>query len=110
MTECNQEVFSFASHFSRRVEASFTAGRVSANGGALLLRQADRKIGLPKRVASCFTDRRSPLLVVTQTPRVEPVETGVFWQLRALGIRKRGGQHAEESTHGSGDHRSPQAV
>ena len=25
MTECNQEVFSFASHFSRRVEASFTA-------------------------------------------------------------------------------------
>jgi hypothetical protein len=47
---------------------------------------------------------------VTQTPRVEPVETGVFWQLRALGIRKRGGQHAEESTHGSGDHRSPQAV
>jgi hypothetical protein len=63
MTECNQEVFSFASHFSRRVEASFTAGQVSTDGGALLLRQADRKIGLLKRVASCFTDRRSPLLV-----------------------------------------------
>src|SRR5271170_3532633 len=63
MTECTQEVFSFASHFSRRVEASFTAGRVSTDGGALLLRQADRKIGLLKRVASCFTDRRSPLLV-----------------------------------------------
>ena len=66
MTECNQEVFSFASHFSRRVEASFTAGRVSTDGGALLLRQADRKIGLLKRVASCFTDRRSPLLVEHQ--------------------------------------------
>ena len=63
MTECNQEVFSFASHFSRRVEAGFTAGQVSTDGGALLLRQADRKIGLLKRVASCFTDRRSPLLV-----------------------------------------------
>ncbi len=63
MTECNQEVFSFASHFSRRVEASFTAGQVSTDGGALLLRQADRKIGLLKRVGSCFTDRRSPLLV-----------------------------------------------
>jgi len=50
MTECNQEVFSFASHFSRRVEASFTAGQVSTDGGALLLRQADRKIGLLKRV------------------------------------------------------------
>jgi hypothetical protein len=63
MTECNQEVFSFASHFSRRVEASFTAGQVSTDGGALLLRQADRKIGLLKRVASCFIDRRSPLLI-----------------------------------------------
>jgi len=63
MTECNQEVFSFASHFSRRVEASFTAGQVSTDGGALLLRQADRKIGLLKRVASCFTDLRSPLLI-----------------------------------------------
>jgi hypothetical protein len=31
-----------------------------------LLRQADRKIGLLKRVASCFTDRRSPLLVQHQ--------------------------------------------
>ena len=63
MTQCTQEVFSFASHFSRRVVASFTAGRVSSDGGALLLRQTDRKIGLLKRVASCFTDRRSPLLV-----------------------------------------------
>jgi len=66
MTQCNQEVFSFASHFSRRVEASFTAGQVSTDGGALLLRQADRKIGLLKRVESCFTDRRLPLLVKHQ--------------------------------------------
>src|ERR1700686_2065929 len=63
MTECNQKAFSFAAHFSRRVEASFTAGQVSSDGGALLLRQADRKIGLLERVACCFTDRRSPLLV-----------------------------------------------
>jgi hypothetical protein len=50
----------------RRVEASFTAGQVSTDGGALLLRQADRKIGLLKRVASCFTDLRRPLLVQHQ--------------------------------------------
>jgi hypothetical protein len=66
MTECNQETFSFAAHFSRRVEASFTAGQVSTDGGAFLLRQADRKIGLLERVASCFTDGRSPLFVVHQ--------------------------------------------
>jgi hypothetical protein len=66
MTKCNQEVFTFASHFSRRVEAGFTAGQVSSDGGALLLREADRKIGLLKRVASCFSDGRSPLLVQHQ--------------------------------------------
>jgi len=66
MSECNQEVFSFAAHFSRRVEASFTAGQVSSDGGALLLRQTDRKIHFLSRVAGCFTDRRSPLLVTHQ--------------------------------------------
>ena len=58
MTECNQKVFSFTAHFSRRVESSFTAGQVSTDGGALLLRQAAHKIGLLKRVAACFTDKR----------------------------------------------------
>ena len=66
MSECNQEVFSFAAHFSRRVEAGFTAGQVSSDGGALLLRQAEGKIRLLSRVAACFTDRRSPLLVTHQ--------------------------------------------
>ena len=63
MTECIQERFSFASHFSRRVEAGFTAGQVSSDGGAFLLRQVDRKINLLGRLAGCFRDGRSPLLV-----------------------------------------------
>jgi hypothetical protein len=63
MTECSQETFAFTAHFSRRVEAGFTAGQVSSDGGALLLREADRKINLLGRLAACFTDGRSPLLV-----------------------------------------------
>ncbi len=63
MTECTQESFAFTAHFSRRVEAGFTAGQVSSDGGALLLREADRKIGLLRRLAACFTDGRQPLLV-----------------------------------------------
>jgi len=39
MTECNQSSFGFEAHFSRRVEADFSAGPVSSDGGALLLRQ-----------------------------------------------------------------------
>jgi hypothetical protein len=41
MTECNQRSFLFAAHFSRRVEAGFTAGRVSSDGGALALGYED---------------------------------------------------------------------
>jgi hypothetical protein len=63
MTECTQESFSFAAHFSRRVEAGFTAGQVSSDGGALLLREADRRINLLGRLGACFLDGRSPLLV-----------------------------------------------
>jgi hypothetical protein len=58
MTECNQETFAFTAHFSRRVEAGFTAGQVSTDGGALLLRETGRKIGLLGRLAGCFMDGR----------------------------------------------------
>ncbi|MFZ0744180.1 MAG: IS1380 family transposase [Terracidiphilus sp.] len=63
MTECIQESFTFTAHFSRRVQAEFTAGRVSSDGGALLLREADRRINLLGRLASCFLDGRAPLLI-----------------------------------------------
>src|ERR1700757_5169449 len=81
MTGCNQKTFSFAAHFWRQVEISFTAGQVSSDGGALLLRQADRKIGMLSRVAACFTDRRSPLLV---THKVEEMVSQRIYGL-ALG-------------------------
>jgi hypothetical protein len=41
------------------VEAGFTAGQVSSDGGALLLRQVDGKIKLLDRLSACFTDRRN---------------------------------------------------
>jgi hypothetical protein len=59
MTECIQEPFGFTEHFSRRVEASFTGGQVSSEGGSLLLREVDRRIKLVDRLAACFTDTRS---------------------------------------------------
>jgi hypothetical protein len=63
MTECNQKVFSFTAHFSRSVKAEFTAGQVSSDGGALLLREVDRKISLLGRLAGCFSDGRNHDLV-----------------------------------------------
>jgi hypothetical protein len=66
MTECTQETFAFTAHFSRRVEVGFGAGQVSSDGGALLLREVERKINLLGRLAGCFVDVRSPLLIKHQ--------------------------------------------
>src|SRR5579863_3059213 len=60
MTQCNQSAFPFETHFSRQVVAQFDGAQMTTEGGALLLREADRKIGLLKRVTRCFTDARDP--------------------------------------------------
>jgi len=63
MTECTQSVFEFAAHFSRQVVARFDGGTITTDGGGLLLREADRRLNLLPRLAECFLDGRSPLLV-----------------------------------------------
>ena len=63
MTECSQFTFEFSSHFSRRVAAGFDGGVITSEGGALLLRETDRRIRLLERLASCFTDHRRPELI-----------------------------------------------
>jgi hypothetical protein len=60
MTECTQSQFPFEVHFSRQVVARFDAGQLSTEGGAPLLRQVDRRIGLLRRVVGCFADARDP--------------------------------------------------
>jgi len=63
MTECNQSSFGFEAHFSRQVVARFDGGTISSDGGALLLRETDRRLNLLPRLAGCFLDGRDPLLV-----------------------------------------------
>ena len=60
MTECTQTQFEFEAHFSRQVVGRFDGSRLTTDGGGLLLRQTDRKIGLLKRAVRCFTDHRQP--------------------------------------------------
>jgi hypothetical protein len=52
------------------VEAEFTAGQVSSDGGVLLLREVDRRVNLFERLAGCFFDGRSSLLVRHQLPEM----------------------------------------
>jgi hypothetical protein len=60
MTQCNQIQFSFAAHNCRKIIAKFEDKRLTTDGGGLLLRQADRKVGLLRRLVRCFQDGRDP--------------------------------------------------
>src|SRR5215831_5554767 len=62
-TECSADLFEFASVEGRKVVAAFDAGPVTSDAGALLLGATDRAIGMMKRFASCFDDRRRPDLI-----------------------------------------------
>lgn len=58
MTDCNQFALKFPGFKARKVEASFTGGEVTSDGGVLLLSQADRKLGLTTKAARALTDFR----------------------------------------------------
>jgi hypothetical protein len=63
MTECIQSRFEFAKHFTREVVGEFSGGTISSDGGALLLRETDRKMNLLERLSQCFLDGRNPDLI-----------------------------------------------
>jgi hypothetical protein len=63
-TVCNPELFAFPAVKKRQVTASFSGGEVTSDGGLLLLRQADRKLGLSKALAAVLPDPRDPNRIV----------------------------------------------
>jgi hypothetical protein len=48
---------------ARRVQADFSGGYLSSDGGVLLLRQIDRGLGVSRALAQCFHDARHPVFV-----------------------------------------------
>jgi hypothetical protein len=62
-TECSADLFEFAPVGRREVVGSFDGGAITTDAGALLLRAADRRIGLISRFAKCFIDRRAQDLI-----------------------------------------------
>ena len=60
MTNRSREQLSFPVCQGRRVEAAFDGGAVTSDAGVLLLRQADRKLGLLARLSKRIKDPRDP--------------------------------------------------
>jgi Transposase DDE domain group 1 len=65
-TECTPKLFEFEAVERRSVVARFDGGNITSNAGALLLGQVDRGVGLVRRFAACFIDRRDPRYVEHQ--------------------------------------------
>jgi hypothetical protein len=59
-TVCTPELFEFPAVKKRSVTASFSGGEVTSDGGILLLRQADRQLGLTRALARVLPDPRDP--------------------------------------------------
>lgn len=60
MTECTSPQLEFHALGRRDVVGQSDGGRISSDGGGLLLREVDQRLGLLGRVAACFTDHRNP--------------------------------------------------
>jgi len=65
-TDCTAKLFEFEAVERRAVVAGFDGGDITSNAGALLLGQVDRGLGLVRRFARCFADRRDPRFVEHQ--------------------------------------------
>jgi hypothetical protein len=63
MTQCNQLSFSFGTVGRRQVVGRFDGGRISSDGGAMLLGQVEQRTGIVAQFAECFTDHRDPELI-----------------------------------------------
>ena len=57
--ECNQFVFRFHPQKRREIRAQFDGGAITSDGGGLLLREVEKRIGILHQFATCFTDYRN---------------------------------------------------
>jgi Transposase DDE domain group 1 len=61
--ECTQFVLGFHPLKRREIRAQFDGGAISSDGGGLLLREVEKRIGILQQFAACFTDYRNADLI-----------------------------------------------
>jgi len=60
MTKCTASGLEFPRCQGRRVQADFSGGAITSDGGVVLLRPVDQRLGLTARLAKTVPDRRDP--------------------------------------------------
>lgn len=61
-THCISDQLEFEDFDGHKVVAGFDGGAITSDAGALLVRHVDKTVGLFRRVAACFIDRRDPAM------------------------------------------------
>src|SRR5258708_13058799 len=61
--ECSQFVLGFHPLKQREIRAQFDGGAITSDGGGLLLREVEKRTGILRQFAACFTDYRNPDLI-----------------------------------------------
>jgi hypothetical protein len=56
--------FSFPAVCRKKITAAFDGGRLTSDGGVMLLALADRRLGLAEKLAAVFPDGRDPSRIV----------------------------------------------
>lgn len=79
-TECKPEQLEFHALGRREVVGRFDGGQITSDGGGLLLREVDARIGLMPRLADCFMDYRNPQSVE------HPVQTLLSQRIYGLAL------------------------
>ena len=59
-TDCTSTQLTFEGLGRRAVVGRFDGGRLTTDGGVLLLREVDRRFRVTSRLAACFRDHRDP--------------------------------------------------
>lgn len=70
MPDCTVGEVPFSKLGRREIDVRFDGGAVSSDGGLLLLREVEKRLGLLKAVADVLPDPRSPLLVRHKTEQL----------------------------------------
>ena len=61
---------SFPAVGRKKLTAAFDGGRLTSDGGVLLLAQAERSMGICAPLAACISDRRDPTRVIHTLPDI----------------------------------------
>jgi len=75
MTDDTTLPFWFPAVRGKKLTAAFDGGRLSSNGGVMLLAEAARRMGIAEKLAAVIPDGRDPTRVVHRLPEISPAAT-----------------------------------